>query len=132
MPFFRALLANLKAGKTVQGGSTLTQQLVKNFFLSGEQSLSRKLKEACMALVLEYRYQKDEILEVYLNEIYMGQDGKRAIHGFAMASRFYFERNIDELSPGQIALLVGLAKGASFLQPQETTAAGKGTAQSYP
>jgi penicillin-binding protein 1B len=119
LAIFRALLANLKAGKTVQGGSTLTQQLVKNFFLSGEQSMSRKLKEACMALLLEYRYQKDEILEVYLNEIYMGQDGKRAIHGFAMASRFYFERNLDELSPEQIALLVGLAKGASFYNPRK-------------
>lgn len=119
LAIFRALLANLKAGKTVQGGSTLTQQLVKNFYLSGEQSISRKLKEACMALILEYRYQKDDILEVYLNEIYMGQDGKRAIHGFAMASRFYFERNIDELSPGQIALLVGLAKGASFYNPRK-------------
>ena len=119
LAIFRALLANLKAGKTVQGGSTLTQQLVKNFFLSGEQSMKRKLKEACMAIILEYRYQKDDILEGYLNEIYMGQDGKRAIHGFAMASRFYFERNIDELSPGQIALLVGLAKGASFYNPRK-------------
>ncbi len=115
----RALLANLKAGKTVQGGSTLTQQLVKNFFLSSEQSIKRKLNEAFMALLLEYHYQKDEILEAYLNEIYLGQDGKRAIHGFAMASKFYFERNIDELSPAQIALLVGTAKGASFYNPRK-------------
>ncbi len=119
LAIFRALLANIKAGKTVQGGSTLTQQLVKNFFLSGEQSLNRKFKEAIMALLLEYHYQKDEILEVYLNEIYLGQGGKRAIHGFAMASRFYFERNLDELSPDQIALLVGLAKGASFYNPRK-------------
>lgn len=116
---FRALLANIKAGKTVQGGSTLTQQLVKNFFLSGEQSLKRKIKEAIMALLLEYHYQKREILEVYLNEIYLGQDKKRAIHGFAIASKFYFERNVDELSPDQIALLVGLAKGASFYNPRK-------------
>jgi len=116
---FRALLANIKAGKTVQGGSTLTQQLVKNFFLSGEQSLKRKFKEAIMALLLERHYQKDEILEVYLNEIYLGQGGERAIHGFSMASRFYFERNLDELSPDQIALLVGLAKGASFYNPRK-------------
>ncbi len=119
LAIFRALLANIRAGKTVQGGSTLTQQLVKNFFLSGEQSLKRKLKEAVMALLLEYHYQKDEILEVYLNEIYLGQGGKRAIHGFAMASRFYFERNLDELSPDQIALLVALAKGASFYNPRK-------------
>ncbi len=118
LAILRALLANLKAGKTVQGGSTLTQQLVKNFFLSSEQSLKRKVNEALMALLLEYHYSKDEILEAYLNEIYLGQDGKRAIHGFGMASRFYFQRNINELTPNQMALLVGMAKGASFYDPR--------------
>ncbi len=119
LAIFRALLVNLKAGKTVQGGSTLTQQLVKNFFLSSEQSLSRKINEALMALLLEFRYEKDDILESYLNEIYLGQDGKRAIHGFAMASKFYFQRNIDELSPDQMALLIGMAKGASYYNPRK-------------
>jgi penicillin-binding protein 1B len=119
LAIMRALLANLKAGKTVQGGSTLTQQLVKNFFLSSEQTLQRKVNEALMALLLEYHYDKDEILESYLNEIYLGQDGKRAIHGFGMASRFYFGRNINELSPDQIALLVGIAKGASYYNPRK-------------
>ena len=114
----RALLANIRAGKTVQGGSTLTQQLVKNFFLSSEQSLKRKINEAMMALLLEYHYSKDEILETYLNEIYLGQEGKLAVHGFAMASRFYFDRNLDELSADQLALLVGLARGASFYDPR--------------
>jgi len=119
LAIFRALLVNLKAGKTVQGGSTLTQQLVKNFFLTSEQSLRRKYNEALMALLLEYRYEKDDILESYLNEIYLGQDGKRAIHGFAMASKFYFQRNIAELSPDQMALLIGMAKGASYYNPRK-------------
>lgn len=114
----RAAIANLRAGKTVQGGSTLTQQLVKNIFLSSEQTILRKVNEAIMALLLEYHYSKDEILETYINEIYLGQDGKRAIHGFAMASRFYFGRDLDELEPDQLALLVGIVKGASYYNPR--------------
>ncbi|MGB3210432.1 MAG: penicillin-binding protein 1B [Desulforhopalus sp.] len=114
----RAALANLRAGKTIQGGSTLTQQLVKNIFLSSERTLIRKVNEAIMALLLEYHYSKDEILEAYLNEVYLGQDGKRAIHGFAMASRFYFGRDLVELEPEQLALLVGIVKGASYYNPR--------------
>ena len=118
LAIIRALVANLRAGRTVQGGSTLTQQLVKNFFLTSEKSLRRKANEAIMALLLEYHYDKDEILETYLNEIYLGQEGQRGIHGFARAARFYFGRNLDELTPDQIALLVGLAKGASRYNPR--------------
>jgi len=114
----RAMWANLRAGSTVQGGSTLTQQLVKNFYLSAERTLWRKLNEALMSLLLEAHYSKDEILEAYLNEIFLGQDGKRAIHGFGLASQFYFNRPLTELKPEHFALLVGLVRGASFYDPR--------------
>jgi penicillin-binding protein 1B len=118
LAILRALLANIRAGGVVQGGSTLTQQLVKNFFLSSERTLVRKINEAIMALLLEWHYSKDEILEAYLNEVYLGQDGNRAIHGFGLASYFYFERPLTELSVDQYALLVGLVKGPSYYNPR--------------
>ncbi|MDF1764711.1 MAG: transglycosylase domain-containing protein, partial [Oleibacter sp.] len=114
----RAILANARAGGMVQGGSTLTQQLVKNFFLTSERTLSRKVQEAFMSLLLELHYSKEQILETYLNEIYLGQAGRRAIHGFGLASRFYFGKPLAELSDGEIATLVGLVKGASFYNPR--------------
>ncbi len=110
----RALWADLRAGRVVQGGSTLTQQLVKNFFLSNQRSLWRKFNEASMSLLLEWHYDKDEILEAYLNEIYLGQDGKRAIHGFGLASRFYFDRPLAALGLEQIATLIALVRGPSY------------------
>ena len=113
----RAAVANLKAGRVVQGGSTLTQQLVKNFYLSRERSLTRKIREALMSLLLELHYSKSEILETYINEIYLGQSGQRAIHGFALAAQHYFSRSIKELNTGQVALLIGLVKGASHYNP---------------
>lgn len=118
----RAVWANLRAGGLVQGGSTLTQQLVKNFWLSSERSLWRKLNEACMALLLEFHYDKDEILEAYLNEVYLGQAGRRAIHGFGQASWFYFKRPLAELELEQLALLVGLVKGPSYYNPRRNSA----------
>ncbi|OQX08746.1 MAG: penicillin-binding protein 1B, partial [Desulfobulbaceae bacterium A2] len=114
----RALLANARSGRMAQGGSTLTQQLVKNFYLSHERSLRRKLNEAIMALLLERRYSKDEILTAYANEIFLGQDRGRAVHGFALASQFYFRRELRDLSPAQIALLVGMIKGPSLYDPR--------------
>jgi len=114
----RALLANLQAGGTVQGGSTLTQQLVKNFYLSNERTLWRKFNEAIMALLLDLHYEKDEILEAYLNEVYLGQDGKRSIHGFGLASQFYFQQPLHNLKLEQMALLVALVKGASYYDPR--------------
>ncbi|NJD07162.1 MAG: penicillin-binding protein 1B [Methylococcaceae bacterium] len=113
----RATLANLRAGGMVQGGSTITQQLVKNFYLTSERSLLRKLNEIPLALILEARYSKDEILEAYLNEIYLGQDGARAIHGFGLASQYYFSRSLDELELHHMALLVALVKGPSVYDP---------------
>lgn len=118
MAIGRALIANLKAGHTVQGGSTLTQQLVKNFYLTNERSWQRKLKEATMAFLLEVRYEKQDILEAYMNEIHLGQDGDRAIHGFGLAAQFYFNRPVWELKPDQMALLIGLAKGAGYYDPR--------------
>ncbi|WP_018872442.1 penicillin-binding protein 1B [Thioalkalivibrio sp. ALJ16] len=114
----RAAVANLRAGRTVQGGSTLTQQLVKNFYLTRDQTLTRKLNEAVMALLLEYRYDKREILEAYLNEVFLGQAGERAIHGFGQAAQFYYQRPLNELRLDQLALLVGLARGASYYDPR--------------
>jgi penicillin-binding protein 1B len=118
LAILRALWANVRARGVVQGGSTLTQQLVKNFFLSSERTLTRKLNEAIMALLVEWHYEKDEILEAYLNEVYLGQDGKRAVHGFGLASHFYFEKPLAELSVEQYALLVGLVKGPSYYNPR--------------
>ncbi len=114
----RAMLANLKAGGMVQGGSTITQQLVKNFYLSSERKLTRKINEAFMALVLEYHYSKDEILEAYLNEIYLGQNGNSAVHGFGLASEFYFNSTLKDLPLHQIVSLVALARGPSYYDPR--------------
>ncbi len=114
----RAIWVNTSAGQMRQGGSTLTQQLVKNFFLTNERSLSRKLTEAMMALLLELHYDKKEILEAYLNEVFIGQDGQRAVHGFGLASQFFFSQPLAELKLHQVALLVGMVKGPSYYNPR--------------
>jgi penicillin-binding protein 1B len=112
-----AFLANLQSGRVVQGGSTLTQQLVKNFFLTPERSLRRKAQEAWMALIVEARYSKQAILESYLNEIYLGQRGATAIHGIGEASRHYFGKRAADLSLAESALLASLVSSPNGRSP---------------
>ena len=114
----RAAWVNMLAGDIRQGGSTLTQQLVKNFYLTRERTLWRKFNEAIMALLLEAHYSKGAILEAYLNEVYLGQQGNNAIHGFGLAAEFYFRRPLQELTTDQLALLVGMVRGASYYNPR--------------
>jgi len=116
----RAAFANLRAGHTVQGGSTLTQQLVRNLFLSRDQNFTRKINEALMSLLLEAHYSKGRILEAYVNDVFLGQQGSQAVHGFAAASEFYFGRRLEDLRPQEIALLVGMVKGPSFYDPRRS------------
>jgi len=114
----RAVWANLKAGGIAQGGSTLTQQLVKSYFLDSRQTMGRKLREAVMAMALERRFTKADLMNAYINEIFLGQDGQRAVHGFGLASQFYFGKPVGELDTAEIALLVGLARGPSYYDPR--------------
>jgi penicillin-binding protein 1B len=119
LSIIRALLANIAAGRTVQGGSTLTQQLVKNLYLTRERSLERKIKEALMAIIIDARYSKDKIIQAYLNEVFLGQSGDMAVHGFGLASYFYFDRPVYELDETEIAMLVGMIKGPSYYNPRK-------------
>ena len=113
----RAFWVNLRSGGVVQGGSTLTQQLMKNFFLTDQRTLQRKIKEALMALIAERKYSKDEILENYLNEIYLGQRGAQGIFGVWEASQFYFSKEPRELTTGEMALLAGLIRAPGRYSP---------------
>ncbi|MEQ8289200.1 MAG: penicillin-binding protein 1B [Gammaproteobacteria bacterium] len=114
----RSLFVNIVSGKIAQGGSTLTQQLVKNLFLTRERTYTRKINEMLMALMLDYHYSKESILAAYVNEIFLGQHGARAIHGFGTAAEFYFSRPLNELNLEQVALLVGMIKGPSYYNPR--------------
>ncbi len=114
----RALWSNLRSGQVVAGGSTITQQLVKNYYLTPQRNLWRKVREALMAVLLEFHYSKPQILEAYLNEVYLGQEGPRGLHGVALAARHYFDRPLSELGIHQQALLVGMIKGPSLYNPQ--------------
>ena len=113
----RAMVRNIRAGRVVQGGSTLTQQLVKNYYLTSERSLRRKFNELIMSVLLEIHYSKDEILQAYLNEVFLGQAGNRAIHGFELGSRYFYGRPLAELELEQLALLVAINNGPSRYNP---------------
>lgn len=115
---FRAVVVNIRQGHFTQGASTLTQQLAKNFFLSPEKTFKRKISEAFVAAAIERQFTKEEILEAYMNEVYLGQDGARAIHGFGLAAQFYFGKSLELLSPGETAVLVGMLKGPSVYNPR--------------
>ena len=97
LAILRAMFVNVRAGQIEQGGSTLTQQLVKSYFLDSRRTLGRKAEEAVMAVILESRFEKADIMNAYINEIYLGQDGTRAVHGFGLASQFYFGKPLAEL-----------------------------------
>ena len=113
----RALYKNLKRGKIAQGGSTLTQQLAKNYFLTPERTITRKIRELIIALLIEGMFSKDEILEIYLNEIYFGQNGSVAINGVGEASYFYFGRDVSKLSVDEAAILAGIIKAPNYFSP---------------
>jgi penicillin-binding protein 1B len=112
-----AMLANLRAGRVRQGGSTLTQQLVKNFFLTPERTIRRKLQEGVMALIVEARYDKHEILQTYLNEIYLGQRGATAVHGVGEAARLYFGKPASDLGVAESALLAAIIQSPNGKSP---------------
>ncbi|MFL3656362.1 MAG: penicillin-binding protein 1B, partial [Halioglobus sp.] len=114
----RAALSNLRSGQVVAGGSTITQQLVKNYYLTSDRTIIRKLTELVMAVLLELHYEKDQILESYLNEVYLGQEGRHSVHGFALASQHYFDTPLEQLGLHEQALMIGMIKGPSFYNPQ--------------
>lgn len=114
----RAAWVNLRAGQIEQGGSTLTQQLVKSYFLDNRRTFGRKIEEAMMALLLEAHFSKQDLMNAYINEIYLGQDGNRAIHGFGLASQFFFGKPVAELQLHEMALLVALVRGPSYYDPR--------------
>ncbi|HEX7116840.1 MAG TPA: penicillin-binding protein 1B [Steroidobacter sp.] len=114
----RAAWVNLRAGAIEQGGSTLTQQLVKSYFLDNRRTFGRKIEEAIMAMLLELHFSKQDLMNAYINEIYLGQDGRRGIHGFGLASQFYFGKPLAELQLHEVALLVGIVRGPSYYDPR--------------
>lgn len=115
----RAMATNIKQRRLAQGGSTLTQQLAKNLFLTKERSIARKALEAVSAILLETAYTKDQILELYLNEVFIGQEGRFAIHGFSEAAQSFFAKRVSELSLAEAATLAGLVKAPTTYSPRK-------------
>ena len=113
----RVIYGYLFEGKALRGASTISQQLIKNSLLSREKSISRKIEEALMALLLEASYDKNLILERYMNTVYLAQKGYLAFHGFASGSLFYFDKNVEDLSLEEMAVLVALLKGPTYYNP---------------
>ena len=115
----RALYVNLRYGEIRQGGSTITQQLAKNFFLTPERTIGRKLNELIMSVIIEWMYAKDEILEIYLNDIYLGQSGSVAINGVGEATIFYFGKRIEEISLAEAATIAGVIRAPGRYSPYD-------------
>ena len=113
----RVFYGYLLEDKAIRGASTITQQLIKNTLLSRDKNLSRKINEAFMAMLMELNYDKNYILERYMNTVYLAQQGSMAIHGFASASQFYFNKKVDDLDLREMATLVALLKGPSYYHP---------------
>ena len=113
----RVFYGYLFEDKPIRGASTITQQLIKNTLLSRDKDLSRKIDEALMSMLMELNYDKNYILERYMNTVYLAQKGSMAIHGFASASQFYFDKNVDDLDLREMATLVALLKGPSHYHP---------------
>jgi penicillin-binding protein 1B len=113
----RAMMTNLRHGRIRQGGSTITQQLAKNYFLTPDRTLKRKLHEMLLALIMELKYPKEVILEIYLNEIYLGQKGSVAINGIGQAAQFYFGKPLQFLSLSEAAAIAGLIKAPNAYSP---------------
>jgi len=113
----RVFYGYLFKDKPIRGASTITQQLIKNSLLSSDKTLSRKIDEALMAMLMELNYDKNYILERYMNTVYLAQQGSMAIHGFASASQFYFNKKVDDLDFREMATLVALLKGPSYYHP---------------
>jgi penicillin-binding protein 1B len=118
MGIARALWTDVRAGQFAQGGSTLTQQLVKSYFLDSRRTLGRKVREAVMAMSLDAHFSKADLMNAYINEIFLGQDGDRAVHGFGLASQFYFGKPLSELDLSEVALLVAIVRGPTYYDPR--------------